>query len=77
MYTETAGQLAPVEEQEILKKILHERGIDPDQLRRCKVWVRSHGRRKIEFDVDDYCNLGKAGEDLGEEFDHCRAQLPE
>lgn len=77
MYTETAGQLAPAEEQEILREILHEKGIDPDRLRKCEVWIRSHGRRKIEFDADDYCNLASADEGLGEEFDRRRARLPE
>lgn len=77
MYTETKGQLAPKVEQEILRQILRERGRDPDRLKKCKVWIRSHGRRTIEFDSDDYCNIGDAYNGLSEEFDLHRGKLPE
>ena len=76
-YTESAGQLAPEVEQEILKQILRERGIVLSQLKKFAVRVLSHGRRRIEFDADDFCTTEKAEKDLGGEFDRRRAALPE
>jgi hypothetical protein len=77
-YTETAGELAPPEEQDILKAIFRERGIDPDQLEKCVVTVKSHGRRRIEFDSSDYCKFSeKAWVEIPEEFNRRIALLPE
>ena len=77
VYTETAGQLAPEVEQEILRQILRERGIDISQLKKCVVRVGSHGRRVIEFDSDDCCTTDRAEEGLGKEFDRRRLTLPD
>lgn len=75
MYTESAGELAPLEEQKILRAIFHEKGIN---LSKSDVRVRSHGRRRIEIPTDEFCKIPyKILDEVQKEFDRRIAVLPE
>ncbi len=77
-YTETAGELALEVEQEVLRKVLRKHGVRVERLKRCEVYIRSHGRRRLAFSEEDFCSIPQKLLDgpLVDEFNHWRGMLP-